>query len=175
LLAAVAEYVDSPREITYFRPVMRLVVQRVKRASVTVFDNEHPGGKPTGAIGRGLVVLAGFRDGDRMESASKLAKKLVELRIFEDDAGKMNRSVAEIKGGLLIVSQFTLYGDTRKGRRPSFTGAMPPEAAEAMYRRFVQLLEGSGLSVATGEFGAKMEVEIVNDGPVTFILEDELS
>ena len=154
---------------------MRLVVQRVKRASVTVLDDDHPGGKLTGAIDRGLVVLVGFRDGDKMDSASKLAKKLIDLRIFEDNAGKMNRSVAEVEGGLLIVSQFTLYGDTRKGRRPSFTDAMAPETAEGMYRRFVQLLEGFGLPVATGVFGAKMEVEIINDGPVTFILEDELS
>ena len=154
---------------------MRLVVQRVKRASVTVFDSDHPDGKRTGVIDRGLVVLTGFRADDQTESVSKLAKKLVELRIFEDDGGKMNRSISEVNGGLLIVSQFTLYGDTRKGRRPSFTDAMTPEAAEAMYRRFVQLLEGFGLPIAAGVFGAKMEVEIINDGPVTFILEDELS
>ena len=154
---------------------MKLVLQRVKRASVTVFDASHPDGTKYGEIDRGLAILVGLRDGDVMESASKLAKKLLELRIFEDEAGKMNLSVTDVGGGLLVVSQFTLYGDTRKGRRPSFTGAMVPEEAEPMYQRFVQLLEGSGLKVATGVFGAKMDVEIINDGPVTFILEDEPS
>jgi len=152
---------------------MRIVVQRVARASVTVFDAENPRGVLTGTIGRGLVLLVGLRDGDKMDSVSKLAKKLLELRIFEDEAGKMNRSVVDIGGQLLVVSQFTLYGDTHKGRRPSFTNAMPPAEAESMYLRLVHLLEGSGLKIATGVFGAKMEVEIINDGPVTFILEDE--
>ncbi len=151
---------------------MRVVLQRVKRASVTVCDSDGSE-RVTGRIDRGLMLLVGFRAGDGAESAAKLAKKILELRIFEDDAGKMNRSIADIGGEFLVVSQFTLYGDTRKGRRPSFTGTMPPEEAEAMYRRFVELLEGSGLTVATGVFGAKMEVEIINDGPVTFILEDE--
>lgn len=152
---------------------MKVVLQRVKRASVTVYDSMNTDGRVTGRIDRGLAILVGFRPGDGAESAAKLAKKLLELRIFEDDEGKMNRSVVDVDGGLLVVSQFTLYGDTRKGRRPSFTGTMPPEEAEAMYRRFVELLEGSQLTVATGVFGAKMEVEIINDGPVTFILEDE--
>jgi D-tyrosyl-tRNA(Tyr) deacylase len=152
---------------------MKLVMQRVKRASVTVYNSESPDGIITGEIGRGLVILFGLRSGDVLESAAKLAKKLLELRIFEDDAGKMNLSVADIGGELLVVSQFTLYGNTNKGRRPSFTGTMPPDEAEPMYERFVQLLEGSGLKIATGVFGAKMEVEIINDGPVTFILEDE--
>jgi len=152
---------------------MKIVLQRVKRASVTIYDDNGANPRVTGKIGRGLVILVGFRAGDETESAAKLAKKLLELRIFEDDAGRMNRSVADLSGGLLVVSQFTLYADTRKGRRPGFTGAMPPEEAEAMYTRFVQLLEGSGLTVATGVFGAKMEVEIINDGPVTIILEDE--
>jgi D-tyrosyl-tRNA(Tyr) deacylase len=152
---------------------MKVVLQRVRRASVTVYDSMDASGSVTGKIDRGLVILVGFRPGDGAESAAKLAKKLLELRIFEDDEGKMNRSVVDIGGGLLVVSQFTLYGDTRRGRRPSFTGAMPPEEAKAMYRRFIELLEGSQLTVATGVFGAKMEVEIINDGPVTFILEDE--
>lgn len=152
---------------------MKLVLQRVRRASVTVINSDHSEGILAGTIDRGLVVLVGLRAGDSMESASKLARKLLELRIFEDDEGKMNRSVADIGGGILVVSQFTLYGDTRKGRRPSFTETMPPDQAEPMYRRFIKLLEGSGLNVATGVFGAKMEVEIINDGPVTFILEDE--
>lgn len=154
---------------------MRVVLQRVKRASVTAYLPERPDGVRSGEISRGLVVLIGLRSGDGMESASRLARKLLELRIFEDDAGRMNRSVADIRGDLLIVSQFTLYGDTRKGRRPSFTNTMPPDEAERMYDRFVHLLEGSGLKVATGIFGAKMEVEIINDGPVTFILEDDVS
>jgi len=151
---------------------MRVVLQRVKQASVTVIESDDSE-RVAGRIGRGLVLLVGFRSGDGAESAAKLAKKILELRIFEDDAGKMNQSIADIGGGLLVVSQFTLYGDTRKGRRPSFTGAMPPAEAEAMYGRFIELLEGSQLTVATGVFGAKMEVEIINDGPVTFILEDE--
>jgi D-tyrosyl-tRNA(Tyr) deacylase len=148
---------------------MKVVLQRVKRASVTVYDADASAGR----IDRGLAILVGFRPGDGAESAARLAKKILELRIFEDEAGKMNRSVIDVGGGLLVVSQFTLYGDTRKGRRPSFTGAMPPDEAEAMYRRFVELLEGSQLTVATGVFGARMEMEIINDGPVTFILEDE--
>jgi D-tyrosyl-tRNA(Tyr) deacylase len=156
-----------------FEAVMKLVLQRVKRASVTVSADGQV--TKTGEIERGLVVLIGLRSGDGMESAAKLAKKLVELRIFEDDTGKMNLSVTDINGGLLVVSQFTLYGDTRKGRRPSFTGTMPPDEAEKMYLRFMELLKGTGLKVATGVFGAKMEVEIINDGPVTFILEDEIS
>lgn len=127
----------------------------------------------TEEIGRGLVILVGFRVGDRMDAVAKMARKVLELRIFEDEAGKMNRSVIDISGAVLAVSQFTLYGDTRRGRRPSFTGALPPAEAEPMYRRFVQLLSGSGLRTASGEFGAKMEVEIINDGPVTIILDDD--
>ncbi len=152
---------------------MRVVLQRVKRGSVTIYDPQHPEGRLTGEIGRGLVLLVGFRDGDKMDSVSRLAQKIVELRIFEDDTGKMNRSVTDLSGELMVVSQFTLYGDTRKGRRPGFSQAMPPDEAKKMYDRFIRLLEGSGLNVTTGVFGAKMEVEIVNDGPVTFILEDE--
>ncbi len=152
---------------------MRIVLQRVKRASVTIYDSNDADGRVSGRIDRGLVLLVGFRPGDGEDSAAKLAKKILDLRIFEDADGKMNRSIADVGGGLLIVSQFTLYGDTRKGRRPSFTGAMPPAEAEKMYRRFVDLMASSGLTVATGVFGAKMEVEFINDGPVTFILEDE--
>lgn len=153
---------------------MKIVLQRVKKSQVTVFDEEHPDGVVTGKIGRGLNLLVGFKAGDSVESAAKLAKKVVELRIFEDKDGKMNRSVTDIEGGLLVVSQFTLYGDTRKGRRPSFTGTMPPQEAENMYHHLITLLKNSGLTVETGIFGAKMEVEIVNDGPVTFILEDSM-
>jgi len=154
---------------------MRIVLQRVRQASVTVYDEKQPEGRLTGDISQGLVLLVGFRDGDQTESVSRLAKKILELRIFEDDRSKMNRSVQDIGGGLLVVSQFTLYGDTRKGRRPSFTGTMPPEEAEKMYQRLIDLLSGSGLKIASGVFGAKMKVEIINDGPVTFLLEDEMS
>ncbi|MEZ5358677.1 MAG: D-aminoacyl-tRNA deacylase [Candidatus Zixiibacteriota bacterium] len=151
---------------------MKMVLQRVAKSQVTVFNDSRPDGVVTGKIDRGLTLLVGFKIGDSVESAAKLAKKVVELRIFEDDEGKMNRSITDIGGGLLVISQFTLYGDTRKGRRPSFTGTMPPQEAEEMYQHFVTLLKNSGLTVATGVFGAKMEVEIINDGPVTFILED---
>jgi D-tyrosyl-tRNA(Tyr) deacylase len=121
------------------------------------------------------VILVGFKTGDDITVAARMARKVVELRIFEDAAGKMNRSVAEMGGSLLVVSQFTLYGDCRKGRRPSFTEAMPPEEARALYRRFVELLAQTGLTVASGEFGARMEVEIINDGPVTLLLEEPVA
>lgn len=144
---------------------MRIVLQRVARARVTVE------GRVTGEIGRGLLLLAGFTDGDSEDALAWMADKVVGLRIFPDDDGKMNRSVQEVGGGLLVVSQFTLYGDTRKGRRPSFVDAARPEIAIPLYERFVELLRATGLSVGTGEFGAMMEVELVNDGPVTLILE----
>jgi len=152
---------------------MKVVVQRVRRGAVTVIDPHSGVARVAGEIGPGLVILVGFRLGDQIEAAAKIAKKVLELRIFEDEAGKMNRSVAEVGGAILAVSQFTLYGDTRRGRRPSFTLALPPAEAEPMYRRFLQLLAGSGLTVASGEFGAKMEVEIINDGPVTILLDDD--
>ena len=140
---------------------------------MTIFP---PGDEPylAGSIENGLALLVGFKPGDSVESISRLAKKTIDLRIFEDDAGKMNRSIEEAGGSLLVVSQFTLYGDTRKGRRPSFTGSMAPAEAEQMYHRFIKLLQNSGLPVATGVFGAKMDVEIINDGPVTFILDDDM-
>lgn len=144
---------------------MRVVLQRVSRARVTV------GGRVTGQIGRGLLLLAGFTDGDTDDTLAWMADKVVELRIFPDDEGRMNRSVREVGGGLLVVSQFTLYGDARKGRRPSFVDAARPEVAIPLYERFVDLLRGTGLPVGTGEFGAMMDVELVNDGPVTLILE----
>ncbi|NMC44289.1 MAG: D-tyrosyl-tRNA(Tyr) deacylase [candidate division Zixibacteria bacterium] len=151
---------------------MKLVVQRVRTGRVTVFD-QSDAPRSTEEIGQGLVILVGFRLGDQLDAVAKMARKVLELRIFEDEAGKMNRSVIDIGGAVLAVSQFTLYGDTRRGRRPSFTEALPPAEAEPMYRRFVQLLSGSGLRTASGEFGAKMEVEIINDGPVTIILDDD--
>ncbi len=144
---------------------MRVVLQRVSRARVTVE------GRVTGEIGRGLLLLAGFTDGDSEDALAWMADKVVGLRIFPDEEGKMNRSVQEVGGGLLVVSQFTLYGDTRKGRRPSFVDAARPEIAIPLYERFVALLRATGLPVGTGEFGAMMDVELVNDGPVTLILE----
>jgi D-aminoacyl-tRNA deacylase len=144
---------------------MRVVAQRVSRARVTV------SGRTTGEIGEGLLLLVGFTDADREEALRWMADKLLGLRIFADDEGKMNRSVMEVGGGVLVVSQFTLYGDARKGRRPSFVDAARPEIAIPLYERFVALLREAGLAVGTGEFGAMMEVELVNDGPVTLILE----
>jgi D-tyrosyl-tRNA(Tyr) deacylase len=144
---------------------MRVVLQRVARAKVTV------DGRVTGEIGRGLLLLTGFTDGDTEDALAWMADKIVGLRIFPDDEGKMNRSVEDVDGGLLVVSQFTLYGDTRKGRRPSFIEAARPEVAIPLYERFLQMLRATGRPVQTGEFGAMMDVELVNDGPVTLILE----
>ncbi|HET6229790.1 MAG TPA: D-aminoacyl-tRNA deacylase [Longimicrobiaceae bacterium] len=144
---------------------MRIVLQRVSRAKVTV------DGRVTGQIGAGLLLLAGFTAADTEETLAWMADKVVGLRIFADEEGKMNRSVAENGGTLLVVSQFTLYGDARKGRRPSFVDAARPEVAIPLYERFIALLRGTGLQVETGEFGAMMDVELVNDGPVTLILE----
>jgi D-tyrosyl-tRNA(Tyr) deacylase len=124
-----------------------------------------------GSIGRGLLVLLGVGEGDREEDARFLADKAGGLRIFEDAAGKMNLAVAEVGGEVLVVSQFTLLGDARKGNRPSFTAAAPPEAANALYERFCALLREKGLTVATGVFRAQMEVELVNDGPVTILVD----
>ncbi len=144
---------------------MRAVVQRVSRAEVRV------DGRATGAIGRGLVVLLGVAQGDGEDDARALADKVAALRIFEDPAGKMNLSVRDVSGGVLVVSQFTLLGDARKGNRPGFVDAAPPEEANALYERFCGLLRERGLAVATGVFRASMEVELVNDGPVTILLD----
>jgi D-tyrosyl-tRNA(Tyr) deacylase len=144
---------------------MRIVLQRVSRARVTVE------GRVTGEIGRGLLLLAGFTEGDGEEALAWMADKVVGLRIFPDVEGKMNLSLAEADGALLVVSQFTLYGDARKGRRPSFVEAARPETAIPLYERFLDLLRATGRPVQTGEFGAMMEVELVNDGPVTLVLE----
>ncbi len=144
---------------------MRCVIQRAARAEVRV------GGRATGAIGPGLVVLAAFAPGDGEAELGWMAAKLPDLRLFDDDAGKINRSLRETGGALLLVSQFTLYGDCRRGNRPGFTGSAPPAAAAALYRRFAELLREQGLVVAEGVFGAKMEVELVNDGPVTLIVD----
>ena len=146
---------------------MRLVIQRVSRANVTV------GGKEIGSIGRGLCLFLGIGRGDNKKDADYLVQKTAELRIFEDDSGKFNRSLSDIGGEALVVSQFTLYGDCSKGRRPSFSYAASPEEAETLYLYFVDRLRDKGLKVSTGQFQAKMEVSIINSGPVTFILDSK--
>ena len=145
---------------------MKAVIQRVTRASVEVE------GKIVGQIRGGLVVLLGVARGDTETDASYLVKKIPALRIFDDENGKMNRSLAEIGGGVLAISQFTLVGDTRKGRRPGFDQAADPPVAQHLYEHFIrQLRETTDLTVETGVFGARMKVELLNDGPVTFILD----
>ncbi len=146
---------------------MRAVVQRVSRAEVRVE------GREPAAIGRGLCVLLGVAREDGDPDARLLADKVAQLRIFEDANGKMNLAVGEVGGGVLVVSQFTLLGDARKGNRPSFTDAAAPEAANALYERFCALLRERGLPVATGVFRAHMDVELVNDGPVTVLLDSK--
>ena len=146
---------------------MRACVQRVRRASVTLPQT----GEMTGEIGVGLLVLLGVKVGDDDAAAAFLASKIVQLRIFEDADGKMNRSLLDIGGQMLVVSQFTLYADCRKGRRPCFTDAARPEDAERLYRRFVAEVEKHGVTVATGAFQQEMHVELVNDGLVTVIVE----
>ncbi len=143
------------------------MVQRVSKASVTV------DGVVSGRIGAGLVVLLGVGKTDDEAAAAFLAEKVAHLRIFEDDAGKMNRSLLESGGAALVVSQFTLYGDVRKGRRPSFDAAGDPEKANLLYEEFVRCLRGFGVVVETGVFQAMMAVELVNDGPVTILLDSE--
>jgi D-aminoacyl-tRNA deacylase len=140
---------------------LRACIQRVSEAQVTI------GGAVTGRIGRGLVVLLGVGQQDVDADVAWLAEKIIGLRVFEDDAGRMNRSLVEVGGALLVVSQFTLYGDCRRGRRPSFTSAAPPDLAERLYELFVATAIGSGIPVATGRFREHMLVSLVNDGPVT--------
>jgi D-tyrosyl-tRNA(Tyr) deacylase len=144
---------------------MRAVVQRVSQARVAV------GGEVVGAIDHGLAVLVGVAPDDTSAEARALATKLAGLRIFRDEEQKMNRSVADVGGGVLVISQFTLYGDTRRGRRPSFVGAAQPEIAEPLVAEVVAALAGLGLPTATGSFGADMAVTLTNDGPVTLVLE----
>jgi D-tyrosyl-tRNA(Tyr) deacylase len=148
---------------------MRVVIQRVRQASVAV------DGAVVGSIDHGLLILMGVQASDGPADVDYLVDKIIGLRIFEDDAGKMNRSVVESSGGLLIVSQFTLYGDCRKGRRPSFVQAAPPEQARSLYDLFVDRARASGLRTQTGIFAADMAVALVNDGPVTFILDSPSS
>ncbi len=144
---------------------MRALLQRVSKASVTV------DGQTISAIGNGLLILLGVGHGDGEEQAKFLAEKIANLRVFEDDQGKTNLSVLDVKGAAIVVSQFTLYADTRKGRRPSFIDAALPDIAEPLVARFVELLRGQGVPTQTGKFGAHMEVEIHNNGPVTIWLE----
>jgi D-tyrosyl-tRNA(Tyr) deacylase len=147
---------------------MRAVLQRVSSSRVDVGD------RCTGQIGRGLLVLLGVAVSDTAAEADWLLGKIIELRIFEDETGKFNRSVREAGGELLVVSQFTLFADTRKGRRPSFTRAAPPELAVPLYEHFVRRAQEKGLHVETGEFGAHMSVQLVNDGPVTVIVDSDV-
>ncbi|MBI4540439.1 MAG: D-tyrosyl-tRNA(Tyr) deacylase [Gemmatimonadetes bacterium] len=145
---------------------MRVVLQRVSRARVSI------AGRVLGGIGRGYVILVGFRTEDDGTKLEWMADKIIGLRVFGDVEGKMNLALADVGGGILVVSQFTLYADTHKGRRPSFVDAAPPEVATALYNRFVEILrERAAGPVETGEFGAVMAVELVNDGPVTLILD----
>ncbi|MDE0462377.1 MAG: D-tyrosyl-tRNA(Tyr) deacylase [Caldilineaceae bacterium SB0668_bin_21] len=146
---------------------MRALIQRVSRASV------HVDGEKVAGIGLGFLVLLGVADGDGEAEAAWLARKIAGLRLFEDDAGKMNLGLGDVGGAVLAVSQFTLYGDARKGRRPSFTRAAPPAQAQELYEKFCALLAAQGVAVEKGVFQAHMEVSLVNDGPVTLWLEQE--
>lgn len=146
---------------------MRLVLQRVTRGAVSVE------GRTIAEIGRGLVILLGIGHGDGEVQARFLAEKVANLRIFEDSAEKMNLSLLDVGGEAIVVSQFTLYADTRKGRRPSFTGAALPDTARPLVERFAQLLRDQGVPAQTGEFGAHMAVDIANDGPVTIVMDSE--
>ena len=140
-------------------------MQRVAEARVVV------DARVVGSVGRGLLVLLGVARGDEAEAATRLAAKVARLRVFEDDEGRFDRSLVDVGGGALVVSQFTLLGDTRKGNRPSFTEAAPPDEAEPLYEAFCEALRAEGVPVETGVFGARMRVELVNDGPVTILLE----
>ena len=144
---------------------MRILLQRVTQASVTI------GAEIRGSIGRGFVLLVGFTHSDTMAEVQWLAEKVIGLRLFSDAEGKMNLDLAAVGGGVLVVSQFTLYGDSAKGRRPSFIGAARPETAIPLYEKFLAVLQEAGVIVASGEFGADMQVSLVNDGPVTLMLE----
>jgi D-tyrosyl-tRNA(Tyr) deacylase len=144
---------------------MRAVLQRVSRAKVSVGD------EVTGEIAVGWLLLLGIAPDDTSKGVEWLAEKVANLRAFQDEAGKMNLSVQDVRGSVLVVSQFTLYGDCLKGRRPGFTGAAPPAVAEPLYESFIVALKALGVPVATGRFGADMQVELVNDGPVTFVID----
>jgi len=143
---------------------LRAVVQRVTSAAVLV------GGEPVARIGAGFVVLLGVADGDRPEDGERLAAKIVDLRVFDDERGRLDRTVRDVAGTVLVVPQFTLYGDVRRGRRPDFTRAAPPEAGRRLYEAFCGLLRGANVAVAQGRFGADMRVDIAGDGPVTIVI-----
>lgn len=145
---------------------MRVLIQRVERASVTI------DGRRVAAIGRGFLALVGVTHTDTRETAARLAARTVKLRVFEDDNGHMNRSLLDVGGELLAVSQFTLYADTRKGNRPSFSGAAAPESGDDLYRAYAEAVRAAGIAVETGVFGAHMRVDLLNDGPVTIMLEE---
>lgn len=149
---------------------MRVLVQRVSRGEVRIREDDGST-RVSGAIGRGFLLLVGFTHGDTEATLAWMAEKVVGLRLFQDAEDKMNLALGDVNGALLVVSQFTLYGDAAKGRRPSFIDAARPEQAIPLYERFVALLRATGIPVATGEFGASMAVELVNDGPVTLWLE----
>ncbi len=144
---------------------MRAVIQRVSKASVTV------GSEVTGAIGPGLLVFLGIHKDDQEQEIKWMVEKIINLRIFEDEHGKMNRSLIDSNGAILVVSQFTLYGDCRKGRRPGYSSAAPPETANILYQQFITAVKQNDISVASGRFQAHMDVELVNDGPVTLLLD----
>ncbi len=144
---------------------MKVLIQRVKRASVTIE------GEIYSSIGKGILALVGIEKGDSMEQVKKLAQKVVSLRIFPDENDKMNRSIKDVSGEMLIVSQFTLCGDCKKGTRPSFDRSAPPEIANELYEAFIKEVNDFGIKTGTGKFAAMMDVELINDGPVTFMLE----
>ncbi len=146
---------------------MRAIIQRVSEASVTVDKTV------TGSIKKGILVLAGMKGSDTDNDLEWMAGKIINLRIFEDEQGKMNLSLKDIEGEMLIVSQFTLYGDCRKGRRPGFSEAAPPDIAERLYLRFIDKIRAAGIATATGQFQADMKVQLINDGPVTLMLDTE--
>ena len=146
---------------------MRAVLQRVTSSTVSVSGNS------IGSIGRGMNILLGVGQEDDESAVAKFAEKIAKLRIFQDGDGKMNRSLLDIKGEVLLISQFTLYGDCRKGRRPSFIGAADPEKGRALYEKMIEAIRGYGVVVATGEFGGYMDVNIANDGPTTIILDSD--
>lgn len=144
---------------------MKVLLQRVKRASVTIDE------KLFSSINYGILALVGIEKGDTIEQVNKLADKIFKLRIFEDANGKMNRSILDVKGEMLVVSQFTLCGDCKKGTRPSFDRSAPPDIANSLYEEFIEKIKNYGIKTGTGKFGAMMDVELINDGPVTFMLE----
>lgn len=144
---------------------MKVLLQRVKRASVTIDE------KLFSSINYGILALVGIEKGDTIEQVNKLADKIFKLRIFEDENGKMNRSILDVKGEMLVVSQFTLCGDCKKGTRPSFDRSAPPDIANLLYEEFIEKIKNYGIKTGTGKFGAMMDVELINDGPVTFMLE----